>query len=278
MNPSPTIPRSTAQQVGLRPRTADVNGRLWGARAGDWADIQEGTIRPVYEAVLERTCVTSGTRYLDVGCGAGMAAQMAAVRGAHVSGIDAAEALLAIARRRTPDGDFRCGDLEELPFDDGSFDVVTGFNSFQYAGNPAVALDEARRVTRPGSIVVIATWSNPDHMEAASLVAALRPHLPPPPPGAPGPFALSDEEALRRFAADADLKPVDVFDVDSPFVYADDATAIRGLNSAGVAVRAIENAGEQAVTQVHAKAISPFRQPDGSYRIRATFRCLLAQS
>jgi SAM-dependent methyltransferase len=133
--------------IKLRPRTGGINGRLWGARARDWADIQEGKVRPVYEAVLERTRVREGTRFLDVGCGAGMAAQIAAARGAKVSGIDAAEALLDIARHRTPEGDFRRGDLEEQPFDDCSFDVVTGFNSFQYAGNPAVALGEARRAT-----------------------------------------------------------------------------------------------------------------------------------
>jgi SAM-dependent methyltransferase len=263
--------------VELKPRTADVNGRLWGARASDWANIQEGTVRPVYEAALERTRVKSGTRYLDVGCGAGMAAQIAAARGARVSGIDAADALLGIARRRTPEGDFRRADLEALPFEDHSFDVVTGFNSFQYAGNPAVALGEARRVTRPGGAVVIVTWGNPDGMEAASLVAAVRPLMPPPPPGAPGPFALSDESALRKFAADAGLEPLEIFDVDSPFVYADEATAVRGLNSSGVAARAMENSNEEAVTEAHAKAIAPFRQPDGSYRIKATFRCLLAQ-
>jgi ubiquinone/menaquinone biosynthesis C-methylase UbiE len=167
-----------------KPLPADVNGRLWGARARDWANIQEGTVRPVYEAVLARTRVKSGTRYLDVGCGAGMAAQIAAVLGAQVSGIDAAEALLDIARLRTPAGDFRRGDIEQLPFDDHSFDVITGFNSFQYAGNPVVALGQARRVARSGSAVVIMTWGNPDGMEAASLVAALRPLMPVPPPGA----------------------------------------------------------------------------------------------
>jgi SAM-dependent methyltransferase len=263
--------------IKLKGRTGDVNGRLWGARANDWADIQEATVRPVYEAVLERTCVTLGTRYLDVGCGAGMAAQMAAARGAQLSGIDAADALLDIARRRMPEGDFRKGDLEELPFEAQAFDVVTGFNSFQYAGNPTAALGEARRVTKPGGAIVVMTWGNPDGMEAASLVAALRPLMPPPPPGAPGPFALSDERALRTFAANAGLTPVEVFDVESPFVYTDEATAVRGLNAAGVAVRAMENSSEQAVTEAHARAIAPFRRPDGSYRIKATFRCLLAR-
>jgi len=101
--------------------------------------------------------------------------------------------------------------------------------------------------------------------------------MPPAPPDAPGPFALSDESALRKFAAGAGLKPVELFDVDSPFVYADEASAIRGLNSSGVAARAMESSSEQAVTKAHATAIAPFRQPDGSYRIKATFRCLLAE-
>lgn len=266
-----------ALSIELQPRTAGINGQLWGARASDWARIQEGTVRPVYETVLKRTHVTRSTRYLDMGCGAGMAAQMAAARGAQVWGIDAAEALLAIARQRTQKGDFRRCDMEELPFENASFDVVTGFNAFQYAGNPVVALAEARRVTRPGGTVVVTTWGDPAGMEAASLVAALRALMSPPPPATPGPFALSDQRALRRFAADAGLDPVEVFDVDSPFVYVDEATALCGLNSAGVAARAMKHSSEQAVTQAHAQALATFRQSDGSYRIKATFRCLLAQ-
>ena len=97
-----------------RIRTAEAHGRLWGARAQDWADFQEGTVRPVFEAVLERTGVGPGIRYLDAGCGAGMAAALAAVRGADVAGVDAAEAMLSIARSRVPKGDFRHGDLEDL--------------------------------------------------------------------------------------------------------------------------------------------------------------------
>jgi len=264
-------------QVQLQPRTSEINGRLWGARAHDWADVQEGVVRRVYECVFERAAVKTGTRYLDLGCGAGMAAQIAASRGAHVTGIDAALALLAIARTRTPAGDFRQGDLEELPLQAESYDLVTGFNSIQYAGNPVVALREARRVAKAGATVVVVTWGDPATMDAAAVVAALRPFMPPPPPGAPGPFALSDTAALRQFAAAAGLKPVEVFDVDSPFIYPDQETAIRGLNSSGVAVRAIENANEQAVAEAQARAIAPFRMADGSYHIGASFRCLLAR-
>ena len=75
------------------------------------------------------------------GAGASIRVAIAAASGARVSGIDAAQALLDIARQRRPGGDFRQGDLEESPFDDHSFDV-TDFNSFQYAGDPVVALSE----------------------------------------------------------------------------------------------------------------------------------------
>jgi SAM-dependent methyltransferase len=261
----------------LKPKSSMVNGRLWGARARDWADIQEGTVNAVYEAVLARTGVGAGTKYLDVGCGSGGAAKLAHERGAQVSGIDAAETLLVIARERTPQGDFHLGDLEDLPFGNARFDVVTGFNSFQYAANPVVSLAEARRVTKADGVIVIMTWGVPDGMEAAALVGALRPLLPAPPPGAPGPFALSDEAVLKSFAASAGLTPGGVFDVDSPWLFPDEATAVRGLNSSGVSTRAMENSSEAAVSEAHRKALAPFRQQNGSYRIGASYRCLLAR-
>lgn len=259
-----------------KPMTGAVNGRLWGTRARDWADIQEQQARPAYEAVIERAGVTNDVDYLDVGCGSGLAAQLAAARGARVSGIDAAESLLDIARARVPAGNFFTADLEELPFEAGTFDVVTGFNSFQYAANPTTALTEARRVTRPGGVVAMMTWGVPDRMEAAAMIAVLRSVLPPPPPGAPGPFALSDEATLRAFAEGAGLTPISVFDVAAFMQYPDETTALRGFNSAGIAVRAMEHSGEQAVTEAHAKALAAFRQADGSYRIGASYRCLLA--
>ncbi len=258
--------------------TSAANGRLWGLAAEDWAEIQEGTCRQVYEAVFARVGIRSGMKYLDAGCGAGMATQIAAALGAEIFGLDAADPLLAVARRRVPTGDYRVGELEQLPFEDDTFDLVTGFNSFQYAANPKAALSEAKRVASLGSPVVIMTWGKPEGMEAASLVAALRPLLPAPPAGAPGPFALSDETALRAFAEAAGLKPVELLDVESPWVYADLAMALRGLGSSGVAARAADNASRDAVDEAHAAALAPFVQADGSYRVEAKFRCLITEA
>ena len=259
------------------PKTAEINNHLWGARAHDWAHIQEGTCKPVYSAVFDRVGLQRDAAYLDVGCGSGVATQVAFEHGACVSGLDATENLLAIARTRVPDGTFHTGDLENLPFSDDSFDLVTGFNAFQYAGDPNAALVEAKRVARQDGVIVIMTWGEPKGMDAAKLVAALKPLLPAPPPGASGPFSLSDETTLREFASTAGLSPVEVFDVSAPWHYPDLETTLRGLKSAGVAVRAIEHTSEAAVDAAYSDALNPFQQPDGSYRIGATYRCLIAR-
>lgn len=273
ITPKPAAPTPDATSS---PRTSAQNGRLWGARAQDWADIQEGQFRTAYDAVFDTCGLGHGTRHCDVGCGAGMAAMLAAGRGAQVSGLDAAEGLLGIARKRVPAGDFRTGDLEELPFADAQFDLVTGFNAFQFAANPARALAEAGRIVKPNGRIVVMTWGTPEGMQAAALVAALKPLLPPPPPGAPGPFALSQPSALRALAESAGLQPLEVFDVACHWAYPDLATALRGLGSSGVAVRAAELSGAQAVDDAHAAALQPLRQADGGYRIAAAFRWLLA--
>jgi SAM-dependent methyltransferase len=258
--------------------SAVVNGSLWGARARAWTDIQEPIARPLYVDALARTGVGRGTAYLDVGCGAGLALSLAAARAATVSGIDAAESLVAVARARVAGADVRLGELEELPFGDGSFDVITGFNAFQYAAHPARALAEARRVARAGGHVVVATWAPPERTQAAAVVGAMKPLLPPPPPGAPGPFALSDEAALRTLATEAGWTPLEVHDVDCPFAYPDVETAVLGLDSSGVAERARRHSGEAAVSAAHREVAEKYRRADGSVHIGNAFRYLVARA
>jgi len=261
--------------VPPRPRTADANGRLWGGRARDWAELQEPQFRAGYDAVLAAAGLGPGQRFCDVGCGSGLAARLAADRGADVSGLDAAASLLAIARERVPGGDFRLGDMEDLPFDAGRFDLVAGFNSFQYAADPAHALREACRVAKPGGRVAAMVWGLPEGMPAASLVTALRPLLPPAPPGAPGPFALSHEEALRGLAQQAGLTAVTVQDESCFWSYPDLAAGVRGLGASGVAMRAREQSGEAAVDRAHREALQPFVQPDGTVRVGCRLRWMM---
>jgi hypothetical protein len=83
--------------------------------------------------------------------------------------------------------------------------------------------------------------------------------------------------ALRGFASAAGLQPGEVFDVEAPWIYPDLQTGLRGLRSSGVAARAIANTSEHAVDSAHAAALAPYRLADGSYRVGATFRFLLAR-
>jgi hypothetical protein len=99
--------------------------------------------------------------------------------------------------------------------------LAVGFNSFQYAASPRAALEQARRVARAGAPVVIATWAVPERCEAAVYIAALGALMPPPPPDAPGPFALSAPGALEGLAIEAGLAPADAGEVSCPWGFPD---------------------------------------------------------
>lgn len=137
-------------------------GHAWGERAVDWAYLMEPYARRANITLLDKLGVVPGMRLLDIACGSGYAVAVAAERGAAVAGLDASEALIAIARARTPSADLRVGDMYALPFADDSFDVATSFNGIWKGNEPA--LDEARRVVRPGGLVGLTFWGSPKRM------------------------------------------------------------------------------------------------------------------
>jgi SAM-dependent methyltransferase len=258
--------------------SAIIQGELWSARARDYAEIQEPTFLPLYESVLARPEVANAAALLDVGCGPGLAAHTFAKRIATIAGIDASAPFVEIARRRLPNGTFQIAEMESLPHADAAFDIVTGFNAFQYAASPANALREARRVAKPSGIIVIAVWGLPEHCEAAGHLKAIGSLMPPPPPGAPGPFALSDEATLKALAADAGLTPMTVVDVACPWIYPDLETALRGMLSAGPVERAIRASSYERTRDAVAAAIAPYRTQSGGYHLNNKFRYLIART
>jgi SAM-dependent methyltransferase len=255
-----------------QPGSSEIQGPLWSARADDWVRVQEPLMRPAFEAALDALALATNTRLLDVGCGSGLALRLAADRGAAVSGLDASTGLLEHARRRVPGAPVVEGELEDLPFADDSFDVVTGFNSFQYATRPAAALAEAARVLAPSGRVLYLNWAPPELCEAAAYLAAIGRLLPAPPPGAPGPFALSDSDAILRVFDEAGFDLRSTADVPVVWAYADEPTAIAGLMAAGPIVGAINHAGEDAVVAATTGFLAPFRTDEGGYRITNVFR------
>jgi SAM-dependent methyltransferase len=208
MRPRParaTIPAVITNRLETQRGSALVQGKLWGRDPQASADGSESAMRGVYEATLDALEPLAGLSHLDVGCGAGLALQMSAARGATVTGLDASDGLLAFARIRLPDADLRVGEIEELPFADESFDVVTAFNSIQYAVDPSHAVAELARVCRSRGRVAIGAWGDPARCETEALFARLR-SLAPPPPGTPTPFAISDAGVIEDLLTDAGLR------------------------------------------------------------------------
>ena len=259
------------------PTSAAIHGPRWGVRAAVWAELAAGLSMPAWEAVAEATGIGEGTRVLDIGCGSGEFCRLAARRGALVSGIDAAEGMIEIARRQLPDGDFRVGAMERLPWGDDSFDVVTAFNALQFAADLLAALAEAKRVARPGGQVTVCNWGRPAESQLFAIMGALRELQPPPPPGPPppDPVAISEPGVLEGLARQAGLDPVSADQVGVPFEAPDEETLGRALLSPGGVAPAIEHSGEEAVRKAIVEAAAPFRRPDGSYRLENRFRYVI---
>ena len=121
------------------------------------------------------TRIGKGTTVLDIGCGTGGFCRLAAGRGALVHGADADPERIVAARRAVPEAELRVARLERLPWPDGTFDVVTGFNAFQYAADVDGALEEARRVARSSGRVAVCKWGPPATNEFFSFLGTLEP-------------------------------------------------------------------------------------------------------
>ena len=209
--------------------------------------LNEPAWRPVFAAALARRAFGAGTRLLDVGCGSGGALALARELGAEPAGLDAAANLVAIARQRLPGAPIEVGEMEELPFADESFDVVTGINSFQFAGDMVHALAEARRVLRPGGTLLMLVWGRREDCEFISgTMPAVFALLPQSRPGAPPPRPLAEpgviEGLMRRGRPHAARKWRVRRGTTAP---ADADTAVRTVLTGSA--RAIDHAGEAAV-------------------------------
>jgi SAM-dependent methyltransferase len=232
----------------------------------------------LYNATFDAMEIAPGTRLLDVGCGAGLALELAHARGVSVWGFDAAAGLLDVARSRLPQADIRQGDVETLPYDNGVFDAITAFNSVQYANDPIRALREIKRVATRRAPVAIATWGEPARCEARALIAALGALLPPPPPGAGGPFALAAPGALEALVESAQLTAERAFEVSTPFAYADIHGAVRAGLASGPARAAIDHAGLDATRNAVTGVLKQFEHADGTVRMENVFRVVVARA
>lgn len=254
-----------------------IQGELWGRRAKDWATIQEPTGNTGYEHALEFLNVKPNETLLDVGCGTGYFSDLAHKRGIDVTGIDASEEFIGQAKTRNPSIKFSSGEMEELPFDDKSFNVVCGFNSYQYAANIENALVEAKRVLKDDGKLVLMIWGNKEDCESGTYLKAIGGLLPPPPRGAAGPFGLSENQRLENKLKEVGFKIVSNTDVTANWVYPNADTALKGLLSAGPVAKAIDNSSFQEVYDAAAADVQSYVQQDGSVVYKNKYRVVISE-
>jgi SAM-dependent methyltransferase len=252
-------------------------GPLWGSHPADWAEIEEGQV-PLYEEAIRRVGIAPGQRVLEVGCGTGVFLKLAADRGAETFGLDASEALLELAATRVPAADLTVGDMQFLPYEDDSFDLVAGFNAFFFAEDMVAALREAGRVARPGADVVIQVWGPPERNDLEAMKQVMRRFAPPPPPGSAGPGQFSDPGVLEAMASAAGLEPESAFDFGLTSEFPDDETLGR-LMLAPMGLAALVGAErEDEVRREIVDALAPYRREDGSYRLANEYRFVIARA
>jgi len=252
-------------------------GSLWGARPADWA-LSEDLQVPTYEAALRRVGLASGQRVLDIGCGVGAFLRLVAARGGEPHGLDASEALVAVARTRLPDAELRVGEMEDLPWEDDAFDLVTGFNSFFFANDMVAALREAGRVAKPKAPVVIQVWGAHERCDLEAMKQIARPFLPPRPADAPPDPDLSRPGALEALATQAGLTPESEFDTTWALEYPDAETLGRAMIAvAGLAILAGPEREHELKTAI-VDGLAPYRRADGSYRLSNEYHYLIARA
>lgn len=130
--------------------------------AGDFSEIAKH-IESAAEDFVGRLNIQPGMKVLDVACGNGNLAVVAAAKGADVTGIDIADNLVESARKRAEalglDITFEQGDAEDLPYEDDSFDVVMTMYGAMFAPRPDVTAAELVRVCKAGGTVAMANWT-----------------------------------------------------------------------------------------------------------------------
>ena len=166
--------------------------------AGDFGVVAK-TITGSAEAFVDSLEIPVAARVLDIACGTGNTAIPLAKRGAVVTGVDIAPNLLVQARERAAAENlsiqFDEGDAEDLPYGDGSFDVVTTMFGAMFAPRPELVASEIARVLKSGGLLAMGNWNPASFTGQMFKVGNL--HTPPP-PGISPPVLWGDETAVRE--------------------------------------------------------------------------------
>jgi SAM-dependent methyltransferase len=184
-------------------------------------------LEPASREIVDRARVIAADRVLDLACGTGNAALIAARRGASVTGVDFEPRLLAIAADRARDSglgvEWVCADLTTAT---GAFSVVLSAFGVMYGPDQDEAAGAVARVCQPGARVVLASWAPGSFMPA--MGATLGPYLPPP-LGGGSPARWGDPEGARGLLAPHGVTVAETVSSSLPLSFADRGAAVAFL-------------------------------------------------
>jgi SAM-dependent methyltransferase len=150
------------------------------------------------EQFFRRLRIAPETRLLDVGCGSGRLALIAARAGAQVTACDIADNWLEKGRARAAaeglEIAFEQGDAESLPYRDGQFDAVVSLIGAMFAPRPDLVAAELTRVCRPGGLIAMANWTPGGFV--GEMFKTISKHIAP--AGMPAPVLWGDEATVRE--------------------------------------------------------------------------------
>jgi SAM-dependent methyltransferase len=258
----------------------------WSSVAPDWGElipVVDRQLRRAAEWMIEAAAPGPGERVLELAGGpgtVGLTAARAVGQQGHVICTDFSEAMVGAARRRAADQqqaenvEFRMMDAEAIDLPDGSVDIVLCRMGYMLMADPATALKESARVLKPGGRLALAVWSKAaDNPWAGVPMRAIMGHLgaPPPPPGAPGLWALADDDHLHHLLTSAGLESVRIELLDDHVEYESFEAWMELTRRLAGPIRALlENLDDDAQAAIRARASTEaeqYRNADGSFSV-----------
>ncbi len=172
----------------------------WERAAADYDRFFRPITNRVTDPMLDMANVGQGTRLLDIATGPGYVAGRAALRGAGVTGIDIASAMVKLARASYQGVRFLVADAESLPFGDGEFDALTGNFILPHLGRPEQAIAECARVLATNGWATFSMWDEPENNRLFGILTDALEEA-----GAPAPSRIPNGPDFFRFSDDSEL-------------------------------------------------------------------------
>lgn len=218
-------------------------GRRWAANIEHF----ESGLRAYDDALMRAAGIGTDERVLDIGCGAGQTTIAAALRAraGRSVGIDLSGPLLEVARSRAAGLDnvtFVQGDAQVYPFEPSGFDVAITRNGTMFFADRSAAFANIAAAVRPGGRLALLVWAaveENDWLTTVGRIVSAGRTMPPPPPGAPWAFSMSDPAYVRELLEGSGWREVRLDHLSEPMNFGPSVDAAWQVLSTGLG-RALE--------------------------------------